>query len=100
MSAGRWCSSLWHYEFIAYLLQRLNKNTDKLRACCFEDKNANKLRNLQEPSVRRLAGFVRPQANLPRTTKNKPAHCCTPIIDDKKILFEDPKVLLAAELGP
>jgi hypothetical protein len=78
-------SSLWHYEFIAYLLQRLDKKANKLRACCFQDKNADMLRSLQEPSGRRLARFVRPQASLPRTTKNKPAHNCMPIIDGKKI---------------
>jgi hypothetical protein len=61
-----------------------DKNTDKLRACCFQDKNADKLRSLQEPSGRRLANFVWPQANLPRTSKNKPAHCCTPITNGKK----------------
>jgi hypothetical protein len=53
-------SSLRHYEFIAYLLQRLDKNNDKLRAYSFQDKNANKLPSLQEPSGRRLASFVRP----------------------------------------
>ncbi len=77
-------SGLRHYEFIAYLLQRLDKNDNKLRACCFQDKNADKLPSLQEPSGRRLAGFVWPRASLPRTTKNKPAHCCTPITDGKK----------------
>jgi hypothetical protein len=80
-------SSLWHYEFIAYLLQRLHKNDDKPRANCFQDKNADKLPNLQEPSGRRLAHFVQPQGSLPRTTKDKPAYCCTPIIDGKKIFL-------------
>jgi hypothetical protein len=48
-------------------------------------KNANKLRSFfQESSDRRLANFVRLQASLPRTTKDKPAYCCTPIIDGKK----------------
>jgi hypothetical protein len=50
-------SGLWHYEFIAYLLLRLDKNANKLRACCFQDKNAKKLRSLQEPSGRRLTHF-------------------------------------------
>jgi hypothetical protein len=59
-------------------LHRLDKNANKLRACSFQDKNADMLRSLQEPSGRRLAGFVRPRACLPRTTKNKPAHCCAP----------------------
>jgi hypothetical protein len=36
-------SGLWHYEFIAFPPQRLNKNADKLRSCCFQQKNANKL---------------------------------------------------------
>jgi hypothetical protein len=89
-------SGLWQYEFIAYLLQRLNKNANKLRACCFQEKNADKLRSLKEPSGRRLAGFVWPQASLPRTTKNKPAHFCTPNIDGKKI-FSRTQVLLVAE---
>jgi hypothetical protein len=46
-----------------------------------------------------LASFVQLQASLPRTTKNKPAHHCMPIINGKKNLFEDLEVLLAAELG-
>ncbi len=51
-------------------------------------KNADKLRIFhQEPSCRRLADFVRPRASLPRTTKEKPAYCCTPIIDGKKIFL-------------
>jgi hypothetical protein len=87
-------SGLWHYEFIAYLLQRLDKNADKLRACCFQDKNANKLRSSQDPSGRRLANFVQPQASLPRTTKNKPAHHCTLMIDGKKIFLRTPKCYL------
>ncbi len=66
-------------------LQRLNKNKDKLRADCFQDKNANKLPSLQEPSDGRLANFVQLQASLPRTTKDKTAYHCTPIIDGKKI---------------
>ena len=49
-------------------------------------KNADKLRNLREPSGRRLANIVRPWASLPRTTKDKPAYHCTPIIDGKKNL--------------
>ncbi len=40
-----------------------------------------------------------PRASLPRTTKDKPAYRCTPIINGRKILFEDPKVPLMAELG-
>jgi hypothetical protein len=80
-------SGLRHYEFIAYILRRLGNNNDKLRACCFQDKNADKLPSLQEPSGRRLDVFVRPQASLPRTTKNKPAHCCMPIINGKKIFL-------------
>ncbi len=62
-------------------------------------KNADKLRSLQEPSGRRLVNSVRPQASLPRTTKDKPAYCCKPIIYGKKNLFEDTEVLLVAELG-
>ncbi len=91
-------SGLWHHEFIAYLLQRLDKNDNKLRAWDFQDKNADKLPSLQEPSGRRLAGFVRPRASLPRTTKNKPAHCTACWSSMAKILFKDPEVLLAAEL--
>jgi hypothetical protein len=91
-------SGLWHYEFITYPLQRLDKNPKKLRACCFQDKNADKLRKLQETSGRRLADFVRPQASLPRTTK-KSQHIAARRSSMAKNLFEDPKVLLAAELG-
>ncbi len=67
------------------LLQRLNKNNDKPRANCFRDKNADKLPSLRGPSGRRLASFVRPWASLPRTTKDKTAYCCTPIINGKII---------------
>ncbi len=49
--------------------------------------------------VGRLANFVRPQASLPRTNKDKPTYCCTPIINSKKVLFEDHEVVLAVELG-
>ncbi len=73
---------LWHYEFIAHLLQGLHMNANKLRGCCFQDKNANKLRSfLQEPSGRRAADFVQPQASLPRTTKDKPGYRCMPFIN-------------------
>ncbi len=48
-------------------------------------KNANKMRMcFWDPSCRRLADFVWPRASLPKTTKDKPAYCCTPIIDGKK----------------
>ena len=88
-------SSRGHYEFIACLLQGLYKNADKLRSCLFQDKNANKLRSfLQEPSGRRLANFVRPQASHPRTTKDKPAYHCTPIINSKKFFLRTPKCYL------
>jgi hypothetical protein len=58
------------------------KNADKLRIC------------LQEPSGRRLANFVWPQASLPRTTNNKPVYCCTLIIDGKKIFSRTLKCYL------
>jgi hypothetical protein len=63
------------------------------RQASFEaHKNANKLRIFcQEPTCRRLADFVRPQASLPRTTKDKPAYCCMPIINGKKIFSRTPK---------
>ncbi len=58
-------------------------------------KNANKLRRcFWEPSGRRLANFVRPRASLPRTTKNKPAQCCTLTIGGKKVLSRTPKCYL------
>jgi hypothetical protein len=60
----------------------------------FQDKNADKLRSLQDSSGRRLANFMQPQASLPRTTKNKPAYCCMPIIDGKKIFSRTPKCYL------
>ncbi len=60
----------------------------------FQDKNTDKLRSLREPSGRRLANFVRSQASLPKTTKDKPAYCCTPIIDGKKIYSRSPKCYL------
>jgi hypothetical protein len=83
-------SGLWHFEFIACPLQGLYKNADKI-----EYKNADKLRSfLEDPSCRRLANFVRPQASLPRTTKNKPAYRCTSIIDGKKIFLRTPKCYL------
>ncbi len=60
----------------------------------FLRQDANKLRSLQEPSGRRLASFVWPWASLPRTTKNKPAHRCTPIIDSKNSFLRTPKCYL------
>ncbi len=45
----------------------------------------------QEPSCRKLANFVRPRASLPRTTKDKPAYRCTPIIDGEKFFSRTPK---------
>jgi hypothetical protein len=80
-------SGLGHYEFIARLLQGLYKNASKVKF-----KNSDKLRSfLKDPSCRRSANFVRPQASFPRTTKDKPACCCTPIIDGKKIFLRTPK---------
>jgi hypothetical protein len=61
---------------------------------CFQDKNADKLPCLQEPSDGRLANFVRPRARLPRTTKDKTAYFCTPIIDGKKIFSRTLKCYL------
>jgi hypothetical protein len=49
---------------------------------------------LQEPSGRRLANFVWLQASLPRTTKDKPAYCYTPITNSKKIFSRTPKCYL------
>jgi hypothetical protein len=80
-------SGLWHYEFIAQLLQGLYKNDNKPRADCFQDKNADKLPSLQEPSDGRLSNFVQLRASLPRTTKDETAYRCTPIIDGKKIFW-------------
>jgi hypothetical protein len=76
------------------LLQRLNKTDDKPRADCFQDKNSGKLPSSQEPSDGRLADFVRPRASLPRTTKDKTAYCCMPIIDGKKIFLRTLKCYL------
>ncbi len=57
-------------------------------------KNANKLRTcFWEPTGGRLANFVQPRASLPRTTKNKPAHPCTPIIN-KTFFLRNPKCYL------
>ncbi len=61
---------------------KARKNADKLRTCFWE------------PSGRRLANFVQLWASLPRTTKNKPAHWCMPIIDGKKIFLRTPKCYL------
>ncbi len=91
--------ALWIHGLSFYRLQRLNKNNDKPRADCFQDKNANKPLSSREPSGRRLANFVRPRVSLPRTTKDKPAYRCMPIIDGKKNIFKDPQVPLAVELG-
>jgi hypothetical protein len=41
-----------------------------------------------------LANFVQPQASLSRTTKDKPAYCCTPIINGKKIFSRTLKCYL------
>ncbi len=84
----------WHCEFIAYLLQRFNKNDNKPTADHFQDKNADKLPSLQEPSDGRLANFVQPRASLPRTTKDEIAYCCTPIIDGKTTFLRTLKCYL------
>ncbi len=75
--------ALWiHNPTSAGALQECQQVSFKAR------KNANKLRMcFWEPSGRRLANFVRPRASLPRTTMNKPANCCTPIIDGKKFFL-------------
>ncbi len=69
------------------LLQRLDKNNNKPRADCFQDKNADMLPSSQEPSDGRLANFVRPWVSLLRTTKDETAYCCTPIINGKKEIW-------------
>ncbi len=88
-----WCTqqpmALWiHNPTSTGALQECRQASFK--AC----KNTNKLRNLREPSGRRLANFVRLQASLPRTTKNKPAYHSTPFIDGKKIFLRTPKCYL------
>ncbi len=99
------CSFIaWYAQLPMALWIRSPASTGALQECrqaSFKaHKNANKLRIFcQEPSCRRLADFVRPQASLPRTTKDKPAYHCMPIIGGREILFEDPEVPLAAELG-
>jgi hypothetical protein len=75
-------SGLQHSEFIPHLLL----------GALQEHQQAEEF--LREPSGRRLAIFLRPQASLPRTTKDKPAYCCTPIIDGEKILSRTPKCYL------
>jgi hypothetical protein len=92
-------NSLQHYEFIAYFPQRLYKNDGKPRAFILQDKNADKLLNVQKLLVGRSSDFVWPQASLPRTNKDKPGYRCTPIIDGKAILFKNPEVPLSTELG-
>ncbi len=86
-------SGLWHYEFIASLLQGLFKNADKLLSRHARMPTSWE-RCFWEPSGRRLANFVWPQASLPRTTKDKPAYGYMPIIDSKKILSWTPKCYL------
>ncbi len=91
----------WHYEFIcfkAHLLQRLDEKDGKPGAHFYKTRAPTSCQFFWEPSDGRLADFVRPRASLPRTAKDKPAYFCTPIIDGKKNLFEDPEVLLVAEL--
>jgi hypothetical protein len=68
---------------MARLLQGLYKNANKV-----EYKNADKLGSfLKDPSCMRLADFVRPQASLPNTTKDKPVYCCMSIIDGEKFFL-------------
>jgi hypothetical protein len=76
------------------LLQRLNKNDNKPRVDCFQDKNGDKLPSSQEPSDGRLANFVRPRKSLPRTTKDETAYCCTLIIDGGKFFSRTLKCYL------
>ena len=63
-------------------------------ADCLQDKNADKLPSLQEPSDERLADFVRPRASLPTTTNDETSYCCTPIINSKKIFLRTLKCYL------
>ena len=87
------------YALKPILPQILYKNNNKLRPIVFKTRIPTSCKIFQEPSDGRLANFVRPRASLPRTTKDETAYCCTPIIDVRKILFEDPEVLLAEEVG-
>jgi hypothetical protein len=87
----------WHYEFInfkAHLLQRLDENDGKPGAHFYKTRAPTSCQNFWEPSDGSLANFVRPQASLPRTIKNKPAYRCMPIINGKKIFLSTPKCYL------
>jgi hypothetical protein len=81
-----------HYEFITQLLQGLYKNANNFLHGTQECGQAEDF--CQEPSCRRLANFVRPRASLPRTTKDKPAYRCMPIINGKKIFSRTQKCYL------
>ncbi len=92
------CSSsfAWYAQWPAALGIHSPTSTGALQECqqaSFKaHKNADKLRIFhQEPSCRRLANFVWPQASLLRTTKDKPAYCCTPIIGGEKFFWRTPK---------
>ncbi len=63
-----------------------------------QDKNADKLPNFQEPSGGETGRFCA-AASEPSEDQQGPAYRCTLVINGKKNLFEDPEVLLAAELG-
>jgi hypothetical protein len=62
----------------------LDENEGKPGAYFYKTRAPTSCQIFQEPSDGRLADFVRPQASLPRTTKDKPEYCCTPIINGKK----------------
>jgi hypothetical protein len=82
-------SGLWHYEFITHSYRGSTRMLTSFLHGTQECQQAEDF--WQEPSCRRLANFVRPRARLPRTTKDKPAYCCTPIINSKKIFLRTPK---------
>jgi hypothetical protein len=87
-------SGLWHYEFIAYLYRGSGQERQPAKALLFSRQECQQAEEFTRPSGRRLANFVRPRASLPRNTKNKPAHRCTPIIDNKKFFSRTPKCYL------
>ena len=90
-------SGLWHYEFIAQLLQGLYKNADKLpsRHTRMPTSRGFFVKNLLVGDRPILCVHEQAFQGPPRTSQRIAA--CKSLM--AKILFEDPKVPLAAESG-
>ncbi len=92
-------SGLWHYEFIAYLLQRLDKNANKLRACCFKTRmptNWGVYKNLLVGDWPVLCGRKQAFQGPPRTSQHIAASQSLTV----KNSFRGPQSATCGRVGP